>query len=143
MKQKTRTYIRILRKAAGRCSRFLRTIRIVYSRRRVHRQLRGSLRMLVLLHHDIYSSSVVAHLFSEIELWLSIGFQVRLRRVKEKTTDGNAGLLLFCHGGKSVCRTMIRMQQVESGVVVFGIQEFADSLKKSPTFSICNNHSNP
>ena len=140
MKQRIHQNIKQLQKAVSRCSRFVRTLRILYCRRQLHRQLCDSGSMLVLLHQDIFSLDILMHLYPEIAIWLMSGYQLRLRKVKEKTTDGNIGLILLCYGGKLICRTMIRMQQVESGVIVFGIHAI-DSQLEVPSLSLDNSQS--
>lgn len=122
MRQKRDMCIKQLRKEKSRCSRFFRILRIAYSRWRLHRELRGTRYVLVLLHRDIWSLAVLESLYRYVEPWILLGYRYRVVEVKEKTIDGRVGLLLLSHGGKSICRTVIRMQQVDSGVAVFVIR---------------------
>ena len=114
MKRKTHKRTGIIQKVSARCSRFFRTIRIVYSRwHRKYGALRDSRTLLVVFHQDVLSSGVLEYLCQEIEIWLLIGYRVRVREVKEKTIDGRAGLFLWCDGGKPVCRKVIRIRRVD------------------------------
>lgn len=121
MKRKTHKRTGIIQKVSARCSRFFRTIRILYWRQRVHRSLREGRRLLVLIHQDCLPLGVLECVYPEIELWLMLGCRVRVAAVQEKTTDDKAGLLLMCDGGKSVCRKVIRMQRVDFDKISFEI----------------------
>lgn len=140
MMQKIHKRIERLRQVAGRCKKLFRILRITYSRWVLHRQLRDMRLLLILVHQDIWSSTVLECLFRYAEIWIVLGYRYRVRRVKEKTTDGTIGLLLLCHGGKSIHRTTIRMQQVDSGVVVFGIHSIDSEQVLLPSIWTYNNH---
>lgn len=140
MKQKTRMHTRILQKAADRCSRLFQTIRILYWRRQVHRSLREGRRLLVLIHQDCLPLGVLECVYQETELWLMIGCQVRVSTVQEKTTSDRAGLLLWCDGGRPVCRKVIRMRRVDFDNISFDISVAPFQHRKSSSNGICNNY---